>query len=66
METRRRSKQTSTLAERLIQEAANLRRQAQELPPGVMRDDLLRKARQADVGAHMHEWLSSPGLQPPN
>jgi hypothetical protein len=26
---------------------------------------MLRKARQAETGAHMTEWLGSPGLQPP-
>jgi hypothetical protein len=26
---------------------------------------MLRKARQAETGSHMSEWLRSPGLQPP-
>jgi hypothetical protein len=26
---------------------------------------LLRKARQAETAAHVDEWLSPPGLQPP-
>jgi hypothetical protein len=25
----------------------------------------LRKARQAETGSHISEWLRSPGLQPP-
>jgi len=45
-----------------------LRRQAKELPHGLEREILLRKARQAKTGSHMmhmSEWLTSPGLQPP-
>jgi hypothetical protein len=26
---------------------------------------MIRKARQAETGSHMSEWLRSPGLQPP-
>ena len=28
--------------------------------------EMLRKARQAETGSQMSEWLRSPGLQPPN
>jgi hypothetical protein len=35
------------------------------LPHGHERDTLLRKARQAETASHVHEWLSSPGLQAP-
>lgn len=62
---RRRFKQTQSLEERLAQEAARLREQARKLPPGPEREILLRKARQAETGSHMSEWLRSPGLQPP-
>jgi hypothetical protein len=65
MTTRRRFKQSETLEFRLATEAANLRKQAEGLPPGVRRDELLRKARQTEVASHMNDWLSSPGLQPP-
>jgi hypothetical protein len=58
-------KQTQTLEERLGEEAKRLRKQAKSLPPGAERDDLIRKARQAETGSHMSEWLRSPGLQPP-
>jgi hypothetical protein len=60
--TRRRFKQVTSLKDRLIQEAENLRRQAQEIPPGVLRDELLRKARQAEIAARVDDWLSSPRL----
>jgi hypothetical protein len=62
---RRRFKQTLTLEERLAQEAKRLRDEAKTLPPGAVREELLRKARQADTGSHMSEWLRSPELQPP-
>lgn len=62
---RRRVKQTYTLEERLAAEAKRLREQAKLLPPGPVRDETLRKARQCETGSHMSEWLRSPGLQPP-
>jgi hypothetical protein len=46
-------------------DAANLRKQAQGMPSGVRRDELLRKARRADPASHLDEWANSPGLQPP-
>jgi hypothetical protein len=61
---RRRFKQTVSLEERLAEEAKRLREEAKLLPPGAQRETLLRKARQAETGSHMSEWLSSPGLQP--
>ncbi|MET3990575.1 hypothetical protein ABID65_002210 [Bradyrhizobium sp. S3.9.2] len=65
MTQRRRFKQTTTLEERLAQEAQRLREEAKRLPHGPEREFLLRKARQAETGSHMSEWLRSPGLQPP-
>lgn len=62
---RRRIKQTLSLEERLSEEAKRLREEAKLLLPGAAREALLRKARQAETGAHMSEWLSSPELQPP-
>jgi hypothetical protein len=55
-------KQTQTLEERLGEAA---RQHAKLLPHGAERDDLIRKARQAETGSHMSEWLRSTGLQPP-
>ena len=65
MQRRRRFKQTVSLEERLAQEAARLRELAKKLPAGFEREALLRKARQAETGSHLSEWLRSPGLQPP-
>jgi hypothetical protein len=65
MQRRRRFNQTKSLEERLSEEAKRLRAEAKLLPPGAERDALIRKARQAETGSHMTEWLTSPGLQPP-
>jgi hypothetical protein len=62
---RRRFKQTQSLEERLADEAKLLRAEAKLLPPGAARDALIRRARQAETGSHMSEWLRSPELQPP-
>ena len=62
---RRRFKQTQYLELRLAEEAKRLREEAKLLPPGAAREELLRRARQAETGAHMSDWLGSPGLQPP-
>jgi hypothetical protein len=53
------------LPDRLTQEAQRLREEAEQMPYGTEQQMLLRKARQAETAAHMDEWLSSPGLQPP-
>ena len=53
------------LDQRLTEQAERLRKEAQGTPPGVIRDHLIRQARQAETASHMQEWLSSPGLQPP-
>ncbi len=62
---RRRFKPTQPLEERLGEEASCLREEAKALPPGIERDKLIRRARQAETGSHMNRWLTSPGLQSP-
>jgi hypothetical protein len=62
---RRRFKQTRLLEERLSEEAKRLRAEAKLLPPGVARDEMIRKARRAEIASHMNEWLTSPGLRSP-
>jgi hypothetical protein len=62
---RRRFKNTLTFPDRLAKEAERFRQEAETKPPGQDRDNLLRKARQAETAAHISEWLSSPGLQSP-
>ena len=63
---RRRLKQTTSLEERLAAEAKRLRETAESLPPGIEREHAIRKARQAETGSHINDWLRSPGLQPPS
>lgn len=65
MNTRRRFKQTTSLEERLAEQAQRLRKEAHGTPPGVARDKILRRARQAETAAHIQDWLGSPELQPP-
>ncbi|MBR1288656.1 MULTISPECIES: hypothetical protein [Bradyrhizobium] len=65
MQLRRRIKQTTSLEERLTEQALRLRDEAKSLPPGIERERAIRKARQAETGAHISEWLNSPGLQSP-
>ena len=62
---RRRFKQTQTSRELLAEEAAQFRKAAEQAEPGMARDLLLRRARQADTASRMNDWLTSPGLQPP-
>ena len=64
-EQRRRFKHVKPLEERLAEEAKRLREEAKLLAPGAVREATLRKARQAETGAHVSEWLSSPGLLAP-
>lgn len=65
MSERRRIKQTRTLEERLAEQAARLQEQADQLPAGPEREALLRKVRLTEIGAHLSDWLSSPGLRAP-
>ena len=53
------------LQDRLMLEAVRLKDEANELSPGPLRDDKIRKARQAVTASHVNEWLSSSGLQAP-
>jgi hypothetical protein len=56
---RRRFKQPQSLAERLANEAERLRKRALLLPPSNEREDLLMRAREADVTAELERWLTS-------
>jgi hypothetical protein len=63
---RRRYKNILTFPERLDQEVKRLRIEADKLPSGSERDQLLRRARQAETALHINDWLSSPGLKTPD
>jgi hypothetical protein len=60
-----RNQPKAPLQDRLMLEAMRLKDEANELPPGSLRDAWIRKARQAVTACHVNEWLSSPGLQAP-
>jgi hypothetical protein len=63
MSKRPRIKQTTSLKERLVSFAKEVRDKASRFPPGIERDALLKKASQADTASH--EWANSPRLQAP-
>jgi hypothetical protein len=62
---KRRFAHTTTLEERLAQEAARLRQEARGTPPGIERETMIRRARQAETALHVNEWLSLPELRAP-
>jgi hypothetical protein len=64
-ERRRRFKQAESLKQRLLNRVYGLREEVKLMKPCFERDALRRKARQNETAAHIDEWLSSPGLQPP-
>jgi hypothetical protein len=49
----------------MAEEAKRLRAEAKLLRRGAARDALIRKARHAETGSRISEWLKSPGLRPP-
>jgi hypothetical protein len=57
---RRHFKQTDVLEERLTEVAKRLREEARGTPPGVERERLIRRARQAENAARVSEWLIRP------
>jgi hypothetical protein len=61
----RRFKKAQSPEARPSEEAKRLRAEAKSLPPGAARDEMIRRARQAEIASHLDEWLTSPGLRPP-
>jgi len=64
MQKRNRNPQTQPLEDRLADHAARLREEAKALPPGKVRDAVLRRAEQAQCGAEMRDWLRMPRTTP--
>lgn len=60
-----RIKHSLSFQDRLTAFSKKARIEAEELPPGLEREDKLRKARQADTAANLESWVNSTGLQPP-
>jgi hypothetical protein len=66
MQTRSRLTQNPrTLYQRLTEDAQRLRKEAMGTQPGVRRDRLVRRARQAETASRTAEGLSPPGLETP-
>lgn len=65
MERRHVSKPTQTLRQRLTDDIGRLRDEARSLPPGLRRENLLRRAQQDETAIQIDAWLSSPGLRAP-
>ena len=61
----RRRSEPHSFDENLQAERARLEAAFENIEPGPQRDLLERKLRQIETAYHIHEWLSSPGLQPP-
>lgn len=49
------------LEKRLAGEAKRLRARAKTLPPGPLRDEMMQKAEQAEIGFHMSKLLRPSG-----
>lgn len=62
---RNRHKQTVSFDERLKTAAKEARRAAQSLPQGAAREDLMKKARQAEAARRINGWLTARGVRPP-
>jgi hypothetical protein len=61
----RRHFSTALLDEPFAERAERLRKEARGTPPGVARDNLIRRARQAETASRVQEWATSSGLQTP-
>ena len=61
----RRRSTPHTFEDNIAAERAKLEAELAKLKPGLQMVVLRKKIRQLDTAAHMSEWLSSPGLQPP-
>ena len=61
----RRRSAPHTFEQRIEAEKARLEAKIARLRRGPKQDELLEKIRQLETAAHINEWLSSPGLQPP-
>lgn len=54
-----------TIEQKWHQQSEAAKNEAQKLPYGKEREALLRKARQLETASQINQWLSSPGLKPP-
>ena len=52
--------------QRWHQQSEAAKNEAQKLPHGEERDALMKRARQLKIASQINQWLSSPGLRPPD
>jgi hypothetical protein len=57
---RQRIKHTASFEQRLAAEARRLKDQARAMAAGKDRENILRKARQAETASRISDWLRSP------
>ena len=62
---RRRVRHDASFEMRLLKHAQDAREAARRLPPGRKRETLLRQARASEMAIQIEQWISSPGLRPP-
>jgi hypothetical protein len=65
MQERRRFKQEISLRDRLSAFISAMRERAEMAPPGPERDELLKKARNAETAVEIDGWANSNELRPP-
>jgi hypothetical protein len=58
--------QTAPLGQRLEEQAKRLRREAKGIYPGIEREKLIRRARQAETASQIDQWVISKGLKTPS
>ena len=61
MQKRRRVRQTISLQERLAQRSAQLRLNAEQLPPGEERDRIISAAKEVEAASHLTKALDIAG-----
>jgi hypothetical protein len=49
-----------------VRMAEKCAREADRMPPGPEREELLKKVKLFESYAKLNKWIASPGLQPPN
>jgi len=64
MRQSRRGTQILSLEKRLGMEAKRLREEAEKIPPGPLKEAMLRKARQCETGARGSDWPDPSGQKP--
>jgi hypothetical protein len=62
---RGRFKQLLPLAQRLVEEAQRLRKEASDTSPGIEQQRLTQRAQQAETAYQINQWITSPGLRAP-